>query len=80
ASSAIIAFIPIFIVSLVKLLIPIKRIRHLSTAAEQLSASLWVSFAILITKLNSPKKFEIEQNAKHDSQGSYLIICNHKSW
>ncbi|MDE4992331.1 1-acyl-sn-glycerol-3-phosphate acyltransferase, partial [Francisella tularensis] len=43
-------------------------------------ASLWVSFAILINKLISPTKFEIEQNAKLDSQVSYLIICNNKSW
>ncbi|MFV9984713.1 MAG: acyltransferase [Francisella endosymbiont of Hyalomma asiaticum] len=80
ASNTIIAFIPIFIFSLAKLVIPIKRVRHLCTSVIELSASLWVSFAILITKLFSPTKFEVEQNAKLDNQGSYLIICNHKSW
>ncbi|AFJ42693.1 putative acyltransferase [Francisella orientalis str. Toba 04] len=79
-STAIIAFIPVFIFSLVKLLIPIKSIRYLCTSAVQYSVSLWVSFVILIAKFFSPTKIEIEQNKELDKSGSYLIICNHKSW
>lgn len=79
-STAIIAFIPVFIFSLVKLLIPIKSIRYFCTSAVQYSVSLWVSFVILIAKFFSPTKIEVEQNKELDKNGSYLIICNHKSW
>lgn len=79
-SSALVAFIPIFIFSLAKLLIPIKAIRYFCTSAVQYSVSVWVSFAILITKLFSPTEIEFEQNAELDPKGSYLIISNHKSW
>lgn len=66
--------------SLVKLLIPIKSIRYFCTSAVQYSVSLWVSFVILIAKFFSPTKIEVEQNKELDKNGSYLIICNHKSW
>ncbi len=79
-STAIIAFIPVFIFSLVKLLIPIKSIRYFCTSAVQYSVSLWVSFVILIAKFFSPTRIEVEQNKELDKDGSYLIICNHKSW
>ncbi|MEY8673799.1 acyltransferase [Francisella philomiragia] len=79
-STAIIAFIPVFIFSLVKLLIPIKSIRYFCTSAVQYSVSLWISFVILIAKFFSPTKIEVEQNKELDKNGSYLIICNHKSW
>ncbi|MEY8717257.1 acyltransferase [Francisella philomiragia] len=79
-STAIIAFIPVFIFSLVKFLIPIKSIRYFCTSAVQYSVSLWVSFVILIAKFFSPTKIEVEQNKELDKNGSYLIICNHKSW
>ncbi|MBK2025347.1 acyltransferase [Francisella philomiragia] len=79
-STAIIAFIPVFIFSLVKLLIPIKSIRYFCTSAVQYSVSLWISFVILIAKFFLPTKIEVEQNKELDKNGSYLIICNHKSW
>lgn len=79
-SSALVAFVPIFTFSLAKLLIPIKRIRYFCTSAVQYSVSLWVSFVILITKLFSPTKIDFEQDTELDSTGSYLIVCNHKSW
>ncbi|AIT09731.1 acyltransferase [Candidatus Francisella endociliophora] len=79
-SSAIVAFVPIFIFSLAKLLIPIKGIRYFCTSVVQYSVSLWVSYSILITKLFSPTKIEFEKNASLDAKGSYLIISNHKSW
>ena len=79
-SSLSIVFLPILLFSLVKFLVPIKRIRYVATSIIEFFISLWVSFAILITKLFSPTKIEFEQNAELDEKGSYLIICNHKSW
>lgn len=79
-SSALITFVPVFIFSLAKLLIPIKGIQYFCTTAVQYSVSVWVSFVILITKHFSPTEIEFEQNADLDAKGSYLIICNHKSW
>ncbi|GAB4224129.1 MAG: acyltransferase [Francisella sp.] len=46
----------------------------------QFFASLWVSFTILLTKVFSPTKFEIDQEVQLDNKSSYLIICNHRSW
>lgn len=79
-SSALVAFVPIFILSLAKLLTPIKKIRYYCTSAVQFLVSLWVSFVILITKVFSPTKIEFEQDVALDDKSSYLIICNHKSW
>lgn len=79
-SSAIVTVIPVFFFSLIKLIIPVKSIRYFCTSAVEYSVSIWVSYAILITKLFSPTEIQLEQNAKLDENGSYLIICNHKSW
>ena len=79
-SSAIVTVIPVFFFSLIKLIIPIKSIRYFCTSAVEYSVSMWVSYAILITKLFSPTEIQFEQNAKLDKNSSYLIICNHKSW
>ncbi|API85976.1 acyltransferase [Francisella uliginis] len=79
-SSAVVTVIPVFFFSLIKLLVPVKGIRYFCTSAVEYCVSVWVSYAILITKLFSPTEIEFEQNANLDRNSSYLIICNHKSW
>ncbi|MED7820244.1 MULTISPECIES: acyltransferase [unclassified Francisella] len=79
-SSGVVTVIPVFFFSLIKLFVPIRSVKYFCTSAVQYCASLWVSYAILITKLFSPTKIEFEQNTNLDRNSSYLIICNHKSW
>ncbi|ASG67239.1 acyltransferase [Francisella halioticida] len=79
-SSAVVAFLPVFFFSLVKLIIPVKSIRYFCTSAVEYFVSIWVSYAILITKIFSPTEIKLEQSASLDRNSSYLIICNHKSW
>ncbi|WP_150465616.1 acyltransferase [Francisella sp. SYW-2] len=79
-STAIITFIPVFIFSLIKLLVPIKGIRYFCTSAVQYFVSVWVSVVIFIARFLSPTEIDVDQNKELDKNGSYLIICNHKSW
>ncbi len=75
-----IVILPVVFFSLMKIIVPIKIVRHHCTTAVQALASCWVSFAIMITKLFIPTEIEFKQNAELSKKHTYLIISNHKSW
>ena len=75
-----IVFLPLVFFSLIKVIVPIKRVQYHCTTVVQALASFWVSFTILITKMLSPTEIEFEQNTKLSKKNTYLVISNHKSW
>lgn len=78
-NTAIVA-VPIVSLSLLKLLIPIKSLQFFLGSILEFFARIWVSLNIFAVKLISPTEIIFEQDEKLKKDGSYLVICNHKSW
>lgn len=78
--NASIVAMPIIVLSLLKLIIPIKSVRFVLTTMLEYVARVWVAMNILATKIMSPTNIDIEIATELDKQKSYLIISNHRSW
>jgi 1-acyl-sn-glycerol-3-phosphate acyltransferase len=73
-------FVPLFLLSIFKLLLPIPRVRRAITRALTMCGENWVSFNGLL--MRHAGNIEIEShgltNLRRD--GWYLIIANHQNW
>lgn len=73
-------FIPFFLVSLIKVCIPQKKCRHLTTKTLVWLTENWVATNMLLMHLTQNTTWEIDIKAKLDRHQSYFVLCNHQSW
>lgn len=70
----------IFLLGIVKLLVPIKPITIVLNFLINALWRAWALFNLLIINLTNPVDWQIDGQDKLDKKGWYLLICNHISW
>lgn len=73
-------FIPIFLLALVKLVIPIKRVRNVITGWLMAMGEYWISINAWIFSLANETTWDVRGVDQFDKQSWYLVIANHQSW
>jgi 1-acyl-sn-glycerol-3-phosphate acyltransferase len=80
ATDTILLYIPILILSIFKLIIPIKWIRVRLTKLLNFMCEVWFSINDLAMKIIYNMKFDISLPAGLDKKNWYLLLANHQSW
>ncbi len=72
--------LPLFLLTLIKLLLPVRPARRVLTAWLVLIAESWIGVNNVLFDLFTRIRWEITgmEALRHD--GSYLVLCNHQSW
>jgi 1-acyl-sn-glycerol-3-phosphate acyltransferase len=70
----------IFILGLVKFLLPIKFIHTILNFIINILWRGWAVVNLLIINLTNPVQWEIDKEESFDKNSWYLLICNHISW
>lgn len=78
--NTLVCIVPLIIFALLKLFIPIHRLREACFEAVRLIAATWISINILIFRYLTPTYWDIRGQQKLSRNESLLIISNHQSW
>lgn len=78
--TTVMVFFPIFILAIVKLLIPLQSSRKLVHVALDWCASQWMSFNNWQQALLLPTKIDAQGLDDLSLKQWYLMVCNHQSW
>ena len=71
---------PIFVLALLKLLIPSTALRPTLDRALNACASAWIRSNDLWLRLVQRERWDLQTPADLDPRGWYLVNCNHRSW
>jgi len=80
AVNTIIWFVPVLLLAIVKLLLPVPKIRRVVTRILMAMGENWVSVNSLFLKMTGRVKFESYGLEGLRRDGWYLIIVNHQTW
>lgn len=72
--------IPLFAVTLLKLLLPFRAARRVLNGAASFIAEAWISCNKLWMRLVRDTRWDVDGLAGLDYQHSYLVTSNHQSW
>ncbi|MDL2269122.1 acyltransferase [Desulfosarcina sp. OttesenSCG-928-A07] len=72
--------IPLFIVALIRLLIPVKPVQRLCRHVLTAIASLWIGNNNLNQKLMGNIRWDVEGLEGLSPDGWYMVVANHQSW
>ena len=72
--------IPLFALTLVKVVIPIRAIRGACTRALVAIAESWIAVNSALFDLFTHTRWTVEGPSNLRNDGSYLVLCNHQSW
>lgn len=73
-------FVPLFLVALLKLLIPIPAWRRVAARLLTWFAEHWISVNNAIADLMQRIEWDVQLPVDLDERASYLVISNHQSW
>lgn len=71
---------PIFVLALIKLLIPLPALRPPLDRALNACASAWIRSNDIWLRLVQRERWDLQTPAELDPNGWYLVNCNHRSW
>lgn len=72
--------VPLFLLALLKLLIPIRPVRHgISFLLDQI-AMCWIAFNGFVHRLTQKKRWQVEGLENLKKRDWYLVLANHQSW
>ncbi|MET0332039.1 MAG: acyltransferase [Dyella sp.] len=72
--------LPLFALTLLKLLLPLRSWRRLCSAALAAIAESWIGFNSALFDVFARIRWHITGVGGLSRQGSYLVLCNHQSW
>ncbi|MDA7419084.1 acyltransferase [Xenophilus arseniciresistens] len=72
--------LPLFVLALLKLLLPVAALRRPLDVALNACASGWIQCNNLWIRLVQRQRWDVQQPTDLDLQGWYLVNCNHRSW
>ena len=72
--------LPIFALTLVKVIVPLAGVRRAMSRALVLVAESWVGVNSLLFKLFTRIRWQVEGLDGLRRDGNYLVLCNHQSW
>jgi 1-acyl-sn-glycerol-3-phosphate acyltransferase len=78
--NTIICCIPIFIVALIRLILPFKAIQNLCRRILTAIANFWIGVNKLNQKLLNGIHWDVEGIENLDPKGWYMVVANHQSW
>ena len=78
--NTVIVFIPLFVVAILKFLIPVKAWRRACLILLTRMAEYWIGVNKAITFLTQDIRWDIEIPDNLDYRGQYLVTANHQSW
>jgi len=71
---------PIFVLALLKVVLPFSSIRRIFDRLLNASASNWISFNAAIFKISKPIDWQINIPKNISTDDWYLVMANHQSW
>ena len=78
--NTVMACIPLFVVALIKLLLPFKVIQNACRRILTAIATFWISVNNLNQKLFNGIRWDVEGIDNLDPKGWYMVVANHQSW
>jgi 1-acyl-sn-glycerol-3-phosphate acyltransferase len=72
--------IPVFLVAMVKMIIPLKSVQNACRKILTLIANIWIAVNNLNQKLFSRTRLEITGLTDMTLNGWYMVVANHQSW
>lgn len=72
--------IPMFVVAVVKLLLPLDAVRRPCRCIVTRIAELWVSIVVWSFRISYDTRFEVTGELEFDRNKSYILLSNHQSW
>lgn len=80
AGNTLIHCVPIFLLAIVKLLVPVQAVRTFLSRVLILIGESWISCNGLIFTLVTRIDWQVEGLEDLRYEGHYLVLCNHQSW
>ncbi|MDE2236169.1 MAG: acyltransferase [Gammaproteobacteria bacterium] len=80
ASNTLMHVLPLFLVALVKMLVPVKAVRRLCSRLLAGIAESWIAVNSALIASMTHTRFHVSGVGKLQRRGSYLVLCNHQSW
>jgi 1-acyl-sn-glycerol-3-phosphate acyltransferase len=72
--------LPLFALSLLKVVLPIRAIRRSCSRALIVIAESWIAFNSLMFEWFTRTRWQLDGLAGLRTDGNYLVLCNHQSW
>ena len=72
--------LPLFALSLIKVVLPIRAIRLSCSHALIAIAESWIAFNSLMFEWFTRTRWQLDGLAGLRTDGNYLVLCNHQSW
>ena len=80
ALNIVLQVLPLFAVTLIKLVLPIPALRRVLSRVLVVIAESWIGVNNLLFDAFTPMAWEVEGLAGLRVDGRYLVLCNHQSW
>ena len=80
ASNTLAHVLPLFLVALVKMLVPVKAVRRLCSHLLAGIAESWIAVNSALIASMTHTRFHVSGISKLQRRGGYLVLCNHQSW
>ena len=71
---------PVFLVAIVKMLIPVKAVQKVCRRTLTAIANFWIAVNILNQKLFSRTRLDVIGLKEMNPKGWYMVVANHQSW
>lgn len=78
--STLVLFVPLFLVAVVKLLVPVRPVRDACSRVLARIAELWAGVNNLMMDVLTTTRFEVEGVAGLRRDATYVVVSNHQSW
>ncbi len=78
--ATVVLIIPMFVVGLVKLLVPLALVRRGCRGTAAAIAEVWIMIVVGCFRLSYDTRIEVTGDTDFDRRRSYLLLCNHLSW
>jgi 1-acyl-sn-glycerol-3-phosphate acyltransferase len=72
--------LPLFALTLVKVVVPIRAIRQACSHALIAIAESWIAFNSLMFEWFTRTRWQLDGLSGLHTDGNYLVLCNHQSW
>lgn len=80
AINIVVHVLPLFALSLIKVIVPIHAFRLACSRALVVIAESWIAFNSLLFDGFTRTQWQVDGLADLRRDGSYLVLCNHQSW
>jgi 1-acyl-sn-glycerol-3-phosphate acyltransferase len=80
AGNIVLHVVPLFALTLVKVVVPIHAVRLACSRALVLIAESWIGVNNLLFGLFTRIRWQVDGLAGQRRDGNYLVLCNHQSW